>query len=87
MTIRLFDESRWTTEELQLRLKAMETALMNNSRQVIFKDQQVAYKSTNEIMANIQAIQDELNLRGVESSGKGKRKKVVRIRTKNKGFQ
>ena len=65
----------------------METALMNNSRQVIFKDQQVAYKSTNEIMANIQAIQDELNLRGVESSGKGKRKKVVRIRTKNKGFQ
>lgn len=87
MVVRLFDESRWSTQELKDRLKAMETALMNNSRQVIFKDQQVAYKSTSEIMANIQAIQDELNLRESESSGKGKRKKVVRVRTNNKGFQ
>lgn len=83
MTITIDYFSEFTADELRTHLKQLQKGLLNPTRQILFKDQQLTFSSLEEIKARIALVQQSLD---TKSGGTGKRTKVVRITTTGKGF-
>lgn len=91
MSTRLFDSSRWTTQELEEWLRKLETMVLTNQQQTTFKDQTIIFKSRMDLMKTIDQVMAELaNRTDATSTGSaplGAKTKRVQITSRSKGFK
>lgn len=76
--------SEFGIDELRVHLKALQRGLLNPTRQVLFKDQQLTFSTAQEIKDRINLVQQSID---IKNGGTGKRTKRVLIQTVNKGFE
>lgn len=78
--------SEFTESELRVHLKTLQKALLQGTRQIMFKDQQITWSTASELKERIQLVKESLACKNPSGNSGGPSKKVVRIQTKSKGF-
>ncbi len=82
----MFSGSHWTPTELKEMLKKLEEMYASGIRDSAFKDQRLVFVTTEDLLRRIRDLRGALADRGEEGYAATGTKKVVRITTRNKGF-